>query len=291
MLLSMTGFGKATSAYAEKTIDIEIRSLNSKMTETRFRLPNNYREREFELRKLLTDAAERGKIDVNINIRSQFGDEGFALNTALFRRYYTELKSLADELSIDNADILQSVMRIPSVVGAADTEINPSEWQAVTDTMKLAIQDFMQFRKQEGQAMGNELRQRVDSIMTLLVQVPPFEAMRIEKIRQRMTQNLEEFLGKENVDRNRFEQEVIFYLEKIDITEEKVRLEQHCRYFIEQLEDTNSQKGRTLNFISQEIGREINTLGAKAYSADIQRLVVQMKDELEKVKEIVANLV
>ncbi len=291
MLLSMTGFGRATKNFGNKTIEVEIRSLNSKLGDLRFRMPGNYKEKELELRKLLTDVAERGKIDVNIYIRSLQGDDDFSLNTALFRRYYTELRALADELGIEKADILQAIMRIPSVVGSADGIIDPDEWQALLDTMQAALNDFVAFRKVEGAAMSVELRSRIEIIAELLTRVEPFEKDRIEKYRTRIEQNLADFLGKENVDRNRFEQEVIFYIEKIDITEEKVRLDQHLKYFIEQFTGQNSAKGRTLNFIAQEIGREINTLGSKAYSADIQRIVVQMKDELEKIKEIVANLV
>ena len=291
MILSMTGFGRATTVFGNKNIEVEIRSLNSKLGDLRFRMPGNYREKELELRKLLTDVAERGKIDVNINIRSLQGDDDFSLNVALFRRYYTELRTLADELGIEKADILQSIMRIPSVVGSADAMIDQAEWKALLDTMQLALKDFVAFRQEEGNAMAIDLRTRIETIDELLQRVEPFEKDRVEKYRARLEQNLADFLGKENIDRNRFEQEVIFYLEKIDIAEEKVRLEQHLKYFMEQFTGQNSAKGRTLNFIAQEIGREINTMGSKAYSADIQRIVVQMKEELEKIKELVANLV
>lgn len=291
MLLSMTGFGRATQTFKDKTITIEIRSLNSKMTDIRFKLPTNYKDKELDLRRLLSEQAERGKIDVSFTIKSMQGDDAFALNTHLFRRYYLELNKLSQELGIQHADILQAVMRIPSVIGFNEESVDDEEWELVQQLMQNALEDFTQFRLQEGSAMEGDLRLRIGNIMQLLAQVSPHEKERIIKLKQRLRQNLEEFLGKENVDENRFEQEVLFYLEKIDVTEEKVRLEQHCKYFVEQLDTKSTLKGRTLSFIAQEIGREINTLGAKAYSADIQHIVVQMKDELEKVKEQVANLV
>ncbi len=288
----MTGYGRATCTLGEKSVTIEVRALNSKMTDIRFKMPSYYKEKEIELRRILTEQAERGKIDVSINIKSLTGEDAFVLNHDLFKSYYRELKMLTDELSITQGDILNAVMRLPNVVGGDEAAVPEEEWEITQKTLEEALEDFKKFRHTEGGAMEKELRVRVASILNLLKTITPYEKERIVKLRQRMKQNLDEFMAKENVDENRYEQEVLFYLEKIDVTEEKVRLEQHCRYFVEMLDDkkTNS-KGRTLNFISQEIGREINTLGSKAYSSDIQHLVVQMKDELEKVKELVANLV
>lgn len=292
MLLSMTGFGKAAHNFRDKTITIEIRSLNSKMTDIRFKMPYNYRDRELDLRKILSDRAERGKMDVSVNVRSASGEEAFTFNRPLFKFYFNQLQELKQELGIAEGDIIQSIMRIPAITGTEDTSVDDEEWSEVKQIFEEALNDFTSFRMSEGGAMEHDLRFRISNIMLFLQQIEPYEKERIVKMRLRMRQNLEEFLGRENVDKNRYEQEVLFYLEKIDITEEKVRLEQHCRYFMEQLDsDSTTLKGRTLNFISQEVGREINTLGAKAYSADIQHLVVQMKDELEKVKELVANLV
>lgn len=292
MLLSMTGFGKAAHNFRDKTITIEIRSLNSKMTDIRFKMPYNYRDRELDLRKILSDRAERGKMDVSVNVRSASGEEAFTFNRPLFKFYFNQLQELKQELGIAEGDIIQSIMRIPAITGTEDTSVDDEEWSEVKQIFEEALNDFTSFRMSEGGAMEHDLRFRISNIMLFLQQIEPYEIERIAKMRLRMRQNLEEFLGRENVDKNRYEQEVLFYLEKIDITEEKVRLEQHCRYFMEQLDsDSTTLKGRTLNFISQEVGREINTLGAKAYSADIQHLVVQMKDELEKVKELVANLV
>lgn len=291
MLLSMTGYGRAVQTYKDKTITIEIRSLNSKFTDLRFKLPPSYKEKEAVLRKKISTAAERGKLDVAIDMKSSQGEEEYSLNTALFKKYHKELASLSSELDIPQGDMLQAILRLPNVVTSAGTAIEEEEWTAIMTGVQAAIDNFISFRKDEGAALEADLRTRIASIQNCLEALAPFEAERIPKIRQRMKQNLEEFMGKENVDKNRFEQEVLFYIEKIDINEEKVRLGQHCKYFIEQLNTKNTQKGRTLSFISQEIGREINTLGSKAYSSDIQRIVVKMKDELEKVKEQVANSV
>ena len=289
MLLSMTGYGRVNQAYKDKTVGVEVRSLNSKYTDVRLKIPNNYKEKEPDIRRKVITKAERGKIEITIEIKSVHGEESFSLNQALFRKYYRELSKLAEELQMPAGDLAPAILRLPNVVASPDDEIEEAEWQAVSKTIDLAIEQFQKFRLAEGQAMEEDLRLRIDNIRSLLAEVDPHEETRIQKLRQRMQQNLEEYMGKENVDENRFEQEVLFYLEKIDITEEKVRLEQHCNYFIEELDKKITLKGRKLSFISQEMGREINTLGAKAYSSDIQRLVVSMKDELEKIKEQVAN--
>jgi uncharacterized protein (TIGR00255 family) len=292
MILSMTGYGRATRTFGEKTVTVEVRALNSKMTDIRFKMPFNYKEKEIELRRILTDQAERGKIDMSINIRSLAGEEEFALNHDLFKSYYREIKGLTAELDMPQVDILNAILRLPNIVGSDEAGVSEEEWEATQAAISDAMVDFKKFRSTEGGAMGKDLRERVAVILQLMHDVTPFEKERIVKLRQRMKQNLEDFLSKENVDKNRYEQEVLFYLEKIDITEEKVRLEQHCRYFVETMDDKkNTSKGRTLNFITQEIGREINTLGSKAYSSEIQHMVVQMKDELEKMKELIANLV
>ncbi|MBU6342573.1 MAG: DUF1732 domain-containing protein, partial [Bacteroidetes bacterium] len=180
--------------------------------------------------------------------------------------------------------------RIPNVVSAASGEIDEQEWVVIAETIKNTLDALYQFRKQEGKALESDLRLRVANILMLLTEVAPFERERFARMRERMRNNLEEGLGKENIDTNRFEQEILHYLEKMDITEEKVRLEQHCKYFLEQIENKQQSAGRTLGFISQEMGREINTLGAKAYDSDMQRIVVKMKDELEKIKEQLANV-
>jgi uncharacterized protein (TIGR00255 family) len=293
MLQSMTGFGRASNTYKDKTISAEIRSLNSKVFDLRLKVPSNFKEKESELRKIVTEQVERGKVDVIVSIQSAGGDEsGFSLNTNLFKRYYKELNTLAQELGMPpQGDIMQAILRLPNVIMTDDSEIDEQEWKMIEQTVKDAMKLFVAFREHEGVSMYNALLHHAKTIAENLEGLKPFEEERINKVRQRMYTNLEEFLGKENIDKNRYEQEVLFYLEKIDITEEKVRLEQHCKYFSDELGTAAaSTKGRTLNFISQEMGREINTLGAKAYSSEIQRYVVKMKDELEKIKELLANV-
>lgn len=291
MLLSMTGYGRETVPYKDKTITVEVRSLNSKFTDVRLKIPQNFREKETELRRIIADRLERGKIELSIEVKSHQGDEGFGLNQALFKKYYQELTKLADELGTDKGDILQTILRLPNVVTTDEAEIEEAQWKAMLDTLYKAIEKFENFRLAEGKAMEEDMTNRVNNIRAFQKELDPHEKERVEKLRQRLHQNLEDSLAKDKIDENRFEQEILFYLEKIDITEEKVRLEQHCIYFQEELHKKYKQKGRKLSFITQEMGREINTLGAKAYSSEIQRLVVGMKDELEKIKEQVANTV
>lgn len=288
----MTGYGRAVQTFGSKTIAVELRSLNSKFTDVRLKIPQNFREREYVLRRMISEQVERGKVDLLIEVKSLFGDDGFGLNAPLYRRYYQEISKLSQELNAPSDGIMAAILRIPNIIMTEDGEINEAEWEAVLTTFADALSKFNAFRRSEGGAMEEDLRLRIRNILGALKGVNPFEEERISLLKNRLRQNMEEFASKENIDENRFEQEVIFYLEKIDITEEKVRLEQHCNYFLEKLNDEKTvSKGRTLSFIGQEMGREINTLGAKAYSADIQKLVVSMKDELEKIKEMVANSV
>jgi uncharacterized protein (TIGR00255 family) len=287
----MTGFGRVTGSFKEKTINVEVRSLNSKFTDVRMKIPQNFREKEHELRRIVIERLERGKIDLIIEVKSLQGDDDYGLNFQLFRKYYRELNKLAAELDIPRGDIIQSILRLPNVVANEGETIDEEEWQAVLETLNGAMAQFNNFRLAEGKAMEDDLRMRIANILEGLGKLNPHEEERVNRLRQRLSQNLEEYLGKDKIDENRFEQEILFYLEKIDVTEEKVRLEQHCHYFLEELDKQESIKGRKLSFISQEMGREINTLGAKAYSSEIQRFVVAMKDELEKIKEQVANSV
>ncbi len=291
MLLSMTGYGRETTPYKDKTITVEIRSLNSKFTDVRLKIPQNFKEKETELRRIIAERVERGKIELSIEVKSHQGDEGYGLNHALFKKYYRELSKLADELGMPKGEMLQAILRLPNVVATDAEEIEEKEWEEVLKALHRAIDRLENFRMAEGNAMEEDMRTRVKNIQFFQSQLDPYEGERVTRLRQRMHQNLEEYLGKDKIDENRFEQEILFYLEKIDITEEKVRLEQHCHYFIEELDKDYKQKGRKLSFITQEMGREINTLGAKAYSSEIQRFVVGMKDELEKIKEQVANSV
>ena len=291
MLISMTGFGRASAPFREKNISIELNSLNSKFSDIRLKVPQKYKNFEIKLRKLISEKSLRGKIDVNIEIKSLHGESEYTINTELFKKYYKELKKLSDELGMNNGDILQAIMRIPDITQIRDEDIDEEELNAVMDVLETALKKLTTYRIEEGKAMENDLIQRANNIQHLLKTVDPFEKERAEKIRAKLRQSLANFAGKQNVDENRFEQELIFYLEKFDITEEKVRLEQHCIYFLEVLKSEEKIKGKKLNFISQEMGREINTLGAKAYSSEIQRIVVTMKDDLEKIKEQVANII
>ena len=287
----MTGYGRVSHTFGDKTISVEIRSLNSKFTDIRIRLPQNYREKESDVRRIIAERVDRGKVDLAIDVNSHHGDDEYGLNEPLFRKYHLELSKLSGELGIPPGDMLQAILRLPNVVASATGTVSAEEWKALMQALNAAIDNFEKFRAAEGAAMEEDMRLRVHNILEFLGQLDPREEERITRLRQRMHQNLEDYLGKDKIDENRFEQEILFYLEKIDITEEKVRLEQHCKYYLEELDKKFVSKGRKLSFISQEMGREINTMGAKAYSSEIQRLVVGMKDELEKIKEQVANSV
>jgi uncharacterized protein (TIGR00255 family) len=290
MLLSMTGYGRASGAIGDKALAVEVRALNSKITDIKLRLPGDFKEREIELRKLIADHAERGKLDVVLDIQQADGATSVNINASLFKGYYREISRLIQETGIPQGDVLQSILRIPNVIAMPVGEINEAEWQAICDTVTQALDQLKLFRRHEGKALEADLRVRVANILLALSDAGAFEIERINRMRERLRNNLEEFVGKENVDQNRYEQEILYYIEKMDITEEKVRLEQHCKHFLEQVDNKQISGGRTLGFLSQEMGREINTLGAKAYDADIQRLVVNMKDELEKIKEQLANV-
>jgi len=274
MLLSMTGYGRAVKSFKEKTITVEVRSLNRPA-----------------MRRMVTDSTQRGKIDVSVDVKSLSGEAEFALNKSLFKKYHEVLTSLSNEIGMNNGDMMQAILRMPNVVAAADNELEDEEWTVLNDTIKEALEAFNNFRRTEGGAMETDCTKRINTITSLLEKISPFESARVDRLKKKINKHMEEYVGKDNIDANRFEQEILYYLEKIDVTEEKVRLAQHCKYFIEELQGSKTLKGRKLSFISQEIGREINTLGSKANSSDIQHIVVQMKDELEKIKEQVANTV
>ena len=291
MILSMTGYGKSSAQYLDKVIGVEIKSLNGKSSDIRMRLPNNIKEKEILLRKQIIKSALRGKFEFTLKIGSETGGDEYSLNKELFRKYAAEIKSMQSDLGGLQGDLLQAVMRIPNVVGAIEGELDNAEWEVIERVTSEALQMLHDFRKQEGDVLKDDLETRVNSIHRMLKEVEPMEETRITALRERMHKNLDQFMNEENVDKNRFEQEVLFYMEKLDITEEKVRLAQHCEYFLSTLNNNDTEKGKKLAFISQEIGREINTLGAKAQQSDIQQLVVSMKDELEKIKEQLANII
>ncbi len=290
MLQSMTGYGKAQSTANGKTILVEVKSLNSRGLDLKMKLPGDLKEREMELRKLVTDTVVRGKVDLTLDIQGEDG-ANVSLNESLFKGYYKALTKVCAELKIDHGDMLQTIMRIQNVVAPPIADLDDQEWEQVSKTVQLALDDLRRFRRQEGQALSVALRQSVFAINNALEQIVKLDPIRQQRMRDRMKSNLEEALGIAQIDTNRFEQEVLYYLEKLNIKEEQIRLEQHCKFFLESMvhkEDENA--GRTLNFISQEMGREINTLGSKAQDHEMQRLVVAMKEELDNIKEQLANV-
>jgi uncharacterized protein (TIGR00255 family) len=287
----MTGYGQASREFKDKTIRVEIKSLNGKTSDIRCKVPGSYKEKEIQLRKLVLEKAFRGKFDFSLTIESEKGDDEYGLNKLLFKKYYNEITELQKELGIEGGDIVQTILRIPNVVGALNEELDEEEWEVVLTTCEDALDALTNFRAEEGTAAEKDLVQASANIAQLLKDVEQYEAGRIETLKERFRKNLEEFNQDEQVDRNRFEQEIIYYIEKLDINEEKVRLAQHCKYFDEVINGESMQVGKKLGFIAQEMGREINTLGAKANQKNIQQIVVSMKDSLEKIKEQVANIV
>jgi len=290
MLYSMTGFGRAEGKLHDKKFSVEVKSLNGKSSDVRLKIPAYFREKELVIRQMISKKLIRGKIDAIISIVSESGDDEYGLNKDLFRKYYNELNGLKSELSIADADIMSSILRIPNVIQTQENDLNEEDWKLVSELIESAVTNLQNFRSTEGASLEKDLRHRVGSIASLLDQIEPFEKERMVVIKDRIRKNINEFFNNNaNSDENRFEQEIFYYLEKLDINEEKIRLAQHCKYFIEQLEQEGISKGRKLNFISQEIGREINTIGSKAQFSAIQQIVVQMKDDLEKIKEQLLN--
>ena len=290
MIKSMTGFGKCSLELPDKSVSVEIKSLNSKQFDAYVRLPPVYREKEAEIRVMLTTGLIRGKVELNININNNGEAANFNFNRSLAKQYFEEIKGLSSELGMDlSNEVISTLVRMPDVLKAEQAELSADEWKKVVHAIKEAIDHLNAFRSQEGESLEKDLINRVNIIDHLLSEVAPFEKKRIENLRKRILKQLEDSLPKGTVDMNRFEQEIIYYMEKLDITEEKVRLSKHCQYFLETLAEKGTN-GKKLGFISQEMGREINTLGSKANDADMQKLVVLMKDELEKIKEQLFNI-
>ena len=289
MVRSMTGYGKAAVTLVSKTITIEIKSLNSKQFDLNLRLPALLRDRESEIRSLVSRMVERGKTEVMVSIDYTGTELPVSINRQLATGYYRQLQALAEEIGNQQSDLLSIVMKLPDVTKQMREETSENEWEVIAGAFAEALQQFEEFRKHEGALLENDFRQRIETIKLLLKQVEPFEAERNRLQREKLRTAVAGFIENNTLDNNRFEQEIIYYLEKLDITEEKVRLLKHCDYFFETLTEKEAN-GRKLGFVTQEIGREINTLGSKANDASIQKLVVQMKDELEKVKEQLANI-
>jgi len=290
MIRSMTGFGRCTLELPGKSISVEVKSLNSKQFDANLRLPPLYREKEGELRMLLNAELERGKVELNINIDRNGESGSYSFNRDLAKQYFTEMKILADELGLGlNDEVVNALTRMPDVLKASQDALSDEEWKSVKEAVLDAVGKLNDFRSKEGAALGKDLEERTSLIEKLLGDIPPLEGKRIETLRERLTKHLDESVPQGSVDMNRFEQEIVYYMEKFDITEEKVRLKKHCQYFNETLAEPGSN-GKKMGFISQEMGREINTLGSKANDADIQKIVVLMKDELEKIKEQLFNI-
>lgn len=287
MVQSMTGYGKANVSLPGKNISIEIKSLNSKQQDFSVRMPGLYKSKEMEIRKILQKALFRGKVEVNINVELTGETNSNTINTALVNNYFEQLKPVlsSEELT---PEVLSTIMRLPDVLSVGKEDLDENEWEALKGVLNEALERIVDFRTTEGGSLENDLLSRVEAIEKGLNEVVSFDEERIANVKNRLHQSIAD-IKEDLVDKNRFEQELIYYLEKLDINEEKVRLAQHCKYFRETIA-VPGEKGKKLGFISQEIGREINTIGSKANDAKIQKVVVLMKDSLEKIKEQVLNV-
>jgi uncharacterized protein (TIGR00255 family) len=290
MLNSMTGFGKATCELENKIVTIEVKSLNSKQLDIYTRVPQNYREKDLEIRNLLSNKLKRGKIEFNLVVEITDAKNAAKINAPVVKDYYEQLKQIASSTDINyNDSILSVIMRLPDSLKVEKEELDENEWAILKATIEHAISALEEFRLQEGSALKVDLLQRVELIEGKILLIEPYENERIKTIREKLDSSLKEYTQMDKIDSNRLEQELIYYIEKFDLTEEKVRLRNHCQYFREVIESTDTV-GKKLGFIGQEMGREINTMGSKANHYEIQKLVVEMKDELEKIKEQVLNI-
>ena len=289
MIQSMTGYGKVTVAYKEKKINVEVKSLNSKAHDMSTRIAPLYREKEMEIRQMLAAALERGKVDFCIWIEKDITVDATPINGALMENYYHQIKDIAVRTGIpEPQEWVSMLLRMPDVMTKTEQEVlEDEEWQTARKAIAMAIEQLQDFRRQEGAALQQKFTEKIDNIAALLAEIEPYEKMRVEKIRSRIVDGLNKIREVE-YDKNRLEQELIYYIEKLDISEEKQRLANHLKYFKETMEDGHGQ-GKKLGFIAQEMGREINTTGSKSNLAEMQNIVVKMKDELEQIKEQVLN--
>ena len=290
MILSMTGYGKAVAKYQDKTIHVEVKALNSKALDCSTRIAPIYREKEMDMRKAIQESVVRGKVDFSIWVERETGSDSQSINMPLVRSYFEQLKGLQSELGISTEDLLPVLMRMPDVVSRQEVEeLSDEEWAVASKAIDEALQNLYEFRKQEGAALKKKFEEKIANIARLMGEIEPYEQSRVEKIRQRLTDNLR-MIPDVEYDENRLEQEMIYYIEKLDISEEKQRLTNHLKYFLDTMnEDIAQGQGKKLGFIAQEMGREINTTGSKSNNAEMQNIVVQMKDELEQIKEQVLN--
>ncbi|WP_026309607.1 YicC/YloC family endoribonuclease [Niabella aurantiaca] len=290
MFKSMTGFGRAEKTIGNKTFLVDIKSLNGKQFDLSLRLPALLKSQEFTIRKTLAEGLSRGSVECSISLKDTGDAKPVTINTDLAKAYYHSLSTLSRELNIDTSNILSALIKLPEVITPTSETLSDEDATAFTELLKEAIADLNQHRLNEGGILKEELTGRIRNIETLQTEVEKLDPSRKSMIRDNIVKLLEENVGKENFDTNRLEQELIYYIEKIDITEELVRLKNHCAYFMQTAQEDIDIKGKKLSFILQEVGREINTTGSKAYHASIQKLVVMMKDELEKAKEQVLNV-
>jgi len=284
MIYSMTGYGKSVLELPAKTIRIELRSLNSKSLDLNMRMPTTYRAKELELRKLIGARLGRGKIDFSLYIEYNKGETPAKINSEIVKSYMNQLQNISPSSSIE---LLQMAIRLPDAVSTENEDIDVKEWDAISNEVNIVLDRIQNYRKDEGAALEKDFLHRISVIERLLDEVIEMDSQRIEHFRERLSKGISEL--KEKIDQNRFEQELIYYIEKLDITEEETRLKNHLEYFLKTI-DSEDSNGKKLGFISQELGREINTIGSKANFAPMQKLVVQMKDELEKIKEQLLNV-
>jgi TIGR00255 family protein len=290
MLKSMTGFGRAEQNVGDKTFLVDIKSLNGKQFDLQLKMPAFLKPFEFDIRRILSDQLGRGTVDCTISLKETGNAKPVTINTDLARAYYQPLANLSKELGLDTSSILSTLIKLPEVITPSSETLTDDEWKAFSGIIKNAIENLNYHREEEGKVLKSDLELRLNNITKQQEEVARLEPLRQVKIREGIIRLLEENVGKENYDGNRLEQELIYYIEKIDITEEQVRLKNHCDYFVTILNEDGDSKGKKLSFVLQEIGREINTTGAKAYDSSIQKCVVLMKDELEKAKEQVLNV-
>ncbi|MBL4706182.1 MAG: YicC family protein [Flavobacteriales bacterium] len=288
MILSMTGYGKAEGTIGNKKFSIEIRSVNSKQFDLNVRMSGIYKEKEIPLRNKLSKKLVRGKMDLSIYFDSNGEDINHTINSNVVKNYYHQIERISSDLNLKTDDLLSTILKMPDAMKQEKKELDEDEWSEIEALIDEAVIRFNEFREQEGASLAADFQLRIDNIEKCAAAVVPFETERTQTVRDKIENHFDEYKDKDLIDSNRMEQEMIYYLEKLDITEERVRLDNHLKYFRETLEKGESQ-GKKLGFIGQEIGREINTMGSKANHSEIQKLVVQMKDELEKIKEQVLN--
>ncbi|MFV0391556.1 MAG: YicC/YloC family endoribonuclease [Paludibacteraceae bacterium] len=289
MIQSMTGYGKAVGEINHKKISVEIKSLNSKQLDISTRVSNLYREKELEIRSLISQKLERGKVDFSLYVDSSGKESSVKINQSAVKSYYEQLQALAKETGIPvTQDWLSVLMRLPETMKSEIEEPDETEWEAILQLIERALEQVVEFRNQEGRTLERVFNDKIGRIRELLIDIEPFESDRVEKIKAKLEENLQAISGKIDYDKNRLEQELIFYIEKLDINEEKVRLGNHLNYFTDTMKAEKST-GKKLGFIAQEIGREVNTLGSKSNQSEMQQIVVMMKDELEQIKEQVLN--